>query len=215
MQESWQQLKSDSTSWQSTLTSSYNLKSQWHVVSTLYHETKNQVTRKVAFEGTPKLDPCWKSQPVTCAVNMGVENRIESVNKGNSHSWVRISHGLNKLVTDLIDTEYDDNDQETSETKTELFAFASRSKAKAKPSRPSATCSSTRTVPICERIQIDIEPGAQPDQAYPVKKKTKRSSSAWTITSGKRWSDRILETERWSSEQIWALSALVSWYVKE
>ena len=28
----------------------------------------------------------------------GVEIRIESVNKDNSHSWVRISHGLNKLV---------------------------------------------------------------------------------------------------------------------
>ena len=77
----------------------------------------------------------------------GVEIRIESVNKDNSHSWVRISHGLNKLVTDLIDKEYDVNEQETSETKTEVFAlktdelaFASRSKAKAKPRRPSTTC---------------------------------------------------------------------------
>ena len=59
----------------------------------------------------------------------------------------QISHGLNKLVTDLIDKEYDDNEQETSETKTEMFplktevfAFASRSKAKAKPRRPSTTC---------------------------------------------------------------------------
>ena len=70
----------------------------------------------------------------------GVEIRIESVNKDNSHSWVRISHGLNKLVTDLIDKEYDDNEQETSEMqfedfalKTEVCAFASRSKAKEKP----------------------------------------------------------------------------------
>ena len=29
----------------------------------------------------------------------GVAIRIESVNKDNSHSWVKISHGLNKLVT--------------------------------------------------------------------------------------------------------------------
>ena len=50
-------------------TSSYNLQSQWRVVSTLYHLMKNQLTRKVGFEGTPKLDPCWKSQPVTCKVN--------------------------------------------------------------------------------------------------------------------------------------------------
>ena len=60
-----------------------------------------------------------------------VEIRIEYVNNGNSHSWVRISHGLNKLVTNLIDKEYDDNEQETSTTKTEVFAFANRPKAKA------------------------------------------------------------------------------------
>ena len=80
-------------------------------------------------------------------------------------SWVRISHGLNKLVTDLIDKEYDDNEQETSETKPEEFAlktnvlaFASRSKAKAKPRRRTSTCSSARTVPIGERKWTDIEP---------------------------------------------------------
>ena len=48
-----------------------------------------------------------------------MEISIESVNTDKSHSWVRISHGLNKLVTDWIDKEYDDNEQETSETKTE------------------------------------------------------------------------------------------------
>ena len=64
----------------------------------------------------------------------GVEIRIESENKDNYHSRVRISHGLNHLVTDLIDEENDDNDQETSTTKSEVFAFASRSKTKAKPS---------------------------------------------------------------------------------
>ena len=102
---------------------------------------------------------------------------IESVNKDNSHSWVRISHGLNKLVTDLINKEYDDNERETSETKTEafalkkdIFAFASRTKAKAKPRRPTSACSSTRIVPICERTWTDIEPGAQYNQAYPVSK---------------------------------------------
>ena len=103
--------------------------------------------------------------------------RIESVNKDNSHSWVRISHGLNKLVTDLSNKEDDDNEQETSETKTEAFAlktdvlaFASRSKAKAKPRRPTSACSSTRTVPICEGIWTDIEPGTQSNLAYPVAK---------------------------------------------
>ena len=107
-----------------------------------------------------------------------MEIGIESVNKDNSHSWVRISHGLNTLVTDLIDKEYDDNEQETSETTTqvlalkmEVFAFASRSKAKATPRRPTSACSSTRTVPIRERIWTDIEPGTQSNQSYPVAKR--------------------------------------------
>ena len=76
-----------------------------------------------------------------------MEIRIESVNKNNSHSWVRMSHGLNKLVTDLSNKEYDDKEQETSETKTEVFALktnvlasASRSKAKAKPRRRTSAC---------------------------------------------------------------------------
>ena len=108
----------------------------------------------------------------------GVEIRIKSVNKDHSHSGVRISHGLNKLVTDLSNKEDDDNEQETPETKTEEFvlkmnvlAFASRSKAEAKPRRPTSACSSTRTVPICERIWTDIEPGTQSNLAYPVAKR--------------------------------------------
>ena len=54
------------------------------------------------------------TQPASCLQGKyGVEIRIESVNQDNSHSWVRISHGLNKLVTDMIDKKDDDNEQET------------------------------------------------------------------------------------------------------
>ena len=80
------------------------------------------------------------------------------------------------MVTDLINKEYDDNEQETSETKTEAFALktdvfasSSRSKAKAKPRRPTSACSAA--VPIRERIWTDIEPGSQSNQAYPVAKR--------------------------------------------
>ena len=107
----------------------------------------------------------------------GVEIRIESVNKDNSHSWVRTSHGLNKLVTDLIDKEFDDNERETSEMQFEDFAlksnalaFASRSKAKAKQRRRTSACSSTRTVPIGERSWTDIEPETHSSIACPVSK---------------------------------------------
>ena len=94
------------------------------------------------IRGNTKIGPVLAVTISYLQGNYGVEIRIESVNKDNSHSWVEISHGLNKLVTDLIDKEYDDNEQETSETKTEEFAvktnvlaFASRSKAKARPRR--------------------------------------------------------------------------------
>ena len=84
------------------------------------------------IRGNTKIGPVLKVTTSYLQGKYGVEIIIESVNKDNSHSWVRISHGLNKLVTDLIDKEYD-NEQETSETKTDVFAFASRTKAKAKP----------------------------------------------------------------------------------
>ena len=70
------------------------------------------LTRKVGFKGTPKLDPYWKSQPVACNVNMEWKSEL-SLNKDHSHSWLRISHDLNKLVTNLNNKEQDDNEQET------------------------------------------------------------------------------------------------------
>ena len=85
------------------------------------------------IRGNTKIGPALEVTTSYLQGQHGVEIRIESVNKDNSHSWVRISHGLNKLVTDLIDREYGDNEQETSTTKTEVYAFASRSKARAKP----------------------------------------------------------------------------------
>ena len=73
----------------------------------------------------------------TCCLQRkyGVEIKNKSVNKDKSHSWVRISHGLNKLVTNL-----NNNEQETEEMQFEEYDlkmnagdFASRSKAKAEP----------------------------------------------------------------------------------
>ena len=55
--------------------------------------------------------------------------------------------------------------------KTNVLAFASRSKAKAKPRRRTSACSSTRTLPICERSSTDVEPGTYSHIAYPVSKR--------------------------------------------
>ena len=102
-----------------------------------------------------------------------MEIRIESVNKDHSHSWVRISHGLNKLVTNL-----NDNEQETTEMqfeddalKSNARAFASRSKAKAKPQRRTSAGSSTKTVPFGERTWTDIGPLDYSLTDYSVSKK--------------------------------------------
>ena len=130
------------------------------------------------IRGNTKIGPVLEVTTCCLQGKYGVEIRIESMNKDNSHSWVRISHGLNKLVTDLIDKEYDDNEQETSEMQFEEYAlklnagdFASRSKAKAKPQRRDSASSSTRTIPIGERTWTDIEPGKQSLNVYPVSKK--------------------------------------------
>ena len=124
--------------------------------------------------GNTKIGPVLEVTTSYLQSKYGVESRIES----NSHSWVRISHVLNKLVTDSSNNkEDDDNEQETSEMQfedfaltTNVLAFASRSKAQAKPRRRTPACSSARTVPIGERTWTDIEQEDYSPIAYPVSK---------------------------------------------
>ena len=51
------------------------------------------------------------------------------MNKDYCHSWVRISHGLNQLVTNMNIKEQDDNEQETSEMQFEDHALKSNARA--------------------------------------------------------------------------------------
>ena len=97
-----------------------------------------------------------------------------SLSRDNTHSWVRISHGSNKFVTNL-----NENDTEIPEDQFEEYAlqlnakifFAWRAKAKAKPQRREPAGSSPRTVPIERRNWIDIEPGKYSLSEYEVSKK--------------------------------------------
>ena len=131
------------------------------------------------IRGNTRIGPVLEVTTSFLQGKYGVDIRFESVNTDHSHSWVRISHGLNKLVTDFSNNkENDDNEQETSETKSEEFAlktnvlaFASRSKAKAKPRRRTSACSSTRTIPVCDRSWTDVEPATSSHVAYPVSKR--------------------------------------------
>ena len=99
------------------------------------------------IRGNTKIGPV--SEVTTCCPQgkHGVEIRIESINKDHSHSWIRISHGLNKLVTNLNNKDQDGNEQETSEMQFEDYAlksnaraFASRSNAKANKTTKTYSC---------------------------------------------------------------------------
>ena len=125
------------------------------------------------IRGNTKIGPVLEVTTCCLQGKYEVEIRIMSMNKDNSHSWVRISHGLNKLVTNL-----NNNEQETSEMEFEEYTlrlnagdFASRSKAKAKPQRRDSASSSTRTIPIGERTWTDVEPGDYSISEFEVSKK--------------------------------------------
>ena len=103
----------------------------------------------------------------------GVEIRIWSLNKDNTHSCVRISHGSNKFVMNLNNNETEIPEDQLEEHALKLSAkdFACRSKAKAKPQRREPAGSSPRIVPIERRNWIDIEPGKYSLSEYEVSKK--------------------------------------------
>ena len=99
-----------------------------------------------------------------------------SMNKDNSHLWVRISHVLNKLVTNLNNNEQETSEMQFEECALRLIAgdFGSRCKAKAKPQRRDSASSSTRTIPIGERTGTDVEPGEYSISDYEESKKLVR-----------------------------------------
>ena len=92
-------------------------------MSRVHYAKKKTSDPKGRTRGNTKIGPVLKVTTCYLQGKKGVDISIESLKKDNSHSWVRISHGLNKLVTDLSNKEDDDNEQETSEMKFEEYAF--------------------------------------------------------------------------------------------
>ena len=176
------------------------------------HEMKNHLTRR----GNTKIGPVLEVTTSYLQGKCGVEIRIESVNKDNSHSCVRISHGLNKLVTDLIDKEYDDNEQETSETKTDEFALKKNEctcfcKLINGRSKTKKTYLCLCMFKNCTYSWKDVDwhwTKSSIRSSVPSGKKTKHSSSAWTLTwRRRRWCDWILEIKKSIfREKLWILS---------
>ena len=125
------------------------------------------------IQGNTKIGPVLEATTSYLHGKHGVEIRIMSLSRDNTHSWVRISHGSNKFVMNL-----NNNDTEIPEDQLEEYAlqlnakdFECRSKAKAKPQRIELAGSSPRIVPIERRNWIDIEPRKYSLSEYEVSKK--------------------------------------------
>ena len=113
------------------------------------------------IQGNTKIGPVLEVATSYLHGNYGVEIRIWSFIRDNTHSWVRISHGSNKFVMNLNNTETEIPQDQLEEHAFKLDAedFACRSEAKAKPLRREPAGFSPRIVPIGRRNWIDIEPG--------------------------------------------------------
>ena len=119
-------------------------------MNTLFQEKKKHHNQKDGSKGTPKLGPLLEVATSYLHGKYGVEIRIMSLNRDNTHSWVRISHGSNKFVMNLNNNETEIPEDQLEEFASKLDAkdFVGRSKAKAKPQRREPAGSSPRTVPI-------------------------------------------------------------------
>ena len=113
------------------------------------------------MQGSTKIGPVL--EVATCCQHgkYGVEIRISFVNRDNTHSWVRISHGSNKFVVNLNNNEQEIPEDQLAEYALKLDAkdFVCRSKATAKPQSREPAGSSPRTVPTGKRTWTDGEPG--------------------------------------------------------
>ena len=89
----------------------------------------------------------------------------------NSHSWVRISYGTVRYVTNYIkyDTQNLASPQEEEDVPASSEVVAARSKAKTKPQPREST--GTTTIPLSERVGIDIVPSKQDFDSHNLSKK--------------------------------------------
>ena len=116
------------------------------------------------IRGNTRIGPILEVTTSFQHFKFGVEVRIESVNEDNSHSRVR-------YVNDYIkyDTKNFADPQEEEDVPTSSGVVAARSKAKAKPQPREST--GTTTIPLSERVWIDIEPSKQDLESHNLSKK--------------------------------------------
>ena len=101
----------------------------------------------------------------------GVEVRIQSMKEDNSHSWVRISYGTIRYVNNYIkyntQSLASSQEEEAVPACSEVIAARSKAKAKLQPRESSGTT----TIPLSERIWIDIVPSKQDFDSHNLSKR--------------------------------------------
>ena len=113
---------------------------------------------KGLIHGNTKIGPVLEVATNYLHGKHGIEVRNMSLNRDNTHSWVRTSHGSNKFVMNLNNkTEIQEYQLAEYALKLSAEDFACRSKTKAKPLRREPA--GLRTISMNERNSIDIEPG--------------------------------------------------------
>ena len=123
------------------------------------------------IQGNTRIGPILEVTTSFQHFKFGVEVRIQSVNQHNSQSWVRISYGTIRYVNNYIkyDTQNFADPQEEEDVPTSSEVIAARSKAKAKPQPREST--GTTTIPLSERVWIDIEPSKQDFDSHNLSKR--------------------------------------------
>ena len=123
------------------------------------------------IQGNTRIGPILEVTTSFQHFKFGVEVRIQSMKEDNSHSWVRISYGTIRYVNNYIkyNTQSLASPQEEEAVPASSEVIAARSKAKAKP-QPRES-SGTTTIPLSERIWIDIVPSKQDLDSHNLSKK--------------------------------------------
>ena len=168
-QDLWVSWKSDNISSQERLVNFFW--DQLLVANTHYLETIQLLNRKDGFKANTRIGPVLEITTSFQQFKFGVEVRIPSVKEDNSQSWVRISFGTVRYVNNYIkyDTQNLESPQEEQDVPASSEVVAARSKAKAKPQPRESP--GTTTIPLSERVWIDIEPSKQDLESYNLSKK--------------------------------------------
>ena len=123
------------------------------------------------IQGNTRIGPILEVTTSFQHFKFGVEVRIQSMKEDNSHSWVRISYGTIRYVNNYIkyNTQNLASPQEEKAVPASSEVVAARSNAKAKP-QPRES-SGTTTIPLGERVWIDIVPSKQDLDSHNLSKK--------------------------------------------